>query len=412
MIKVTDWLNNVTTYTYDFAGNLSKTTYPNGYTITYQYDEANRLKSIVDAKPDGTVNAAYGYTFDQLGNRTITSYYQPLNAIPPSSTSSYTHEKDNRLLTAGDITFGYDNNGNLTTKTVGSNVTNYTWDYDNMLTQVVGGGNTYVYKYDGFESRVSRIENSAETRYVVNPRGLSKILAETDATGNITAYFAYGLGLISKITPSDQAYYYHFDGIGNTIAMTDSTGAIVNKYAYDEFGKVLNQEETISNPFKYVGQFGVMDEENGLFYMRARYYDSEIGRFVSKDPKGFEGGSNLYSYVQGNPLNFVDPPGEGPIAVGACVVLTIGDAIYTGYSINKLQKEIEELRGMNEKLNQECQKSNLSGKELEGYFDQINEIDRQIIKKLKEQTQTEMIGIYVGGAVLAIFCAASPFLPF
>jgi len=111
-------------------------------------------------------------------------------------------------------------------------------------------------------------------------------------------------------------------------------------------------------------------------------------------------------------LNFVDPPGEGPIAVGACVVLTIGDAIYTGYSINKLQKEIEELRGMNEKLNQECQKSNLSGKELEGYFDQINEIDRQIIKKLKEQTQTEMIGIYVGGAVLAIFCAASPFLPF
>jgi RHS repeat-associated protein len=85
---------------------------------------------------------------------------------------------------------------------------------------------------------------------------------------------------------------------------------MVNKYAYDAFGKVLNQEEAIQNPFKYVGQFGVMDEENGLFYMRARYYDSEVGRFISKDPIGFAGGDiNLYSYVQNNPTKYIDPFG-------------------------------------------------------------------------------------------------------
>jgi RHS repeat-associated protein len=169
---------------------------------------------------------------------------------------------------------------------------------------VVNGGNTYVYRYDGLGNRVARIENGVEKRYVGG-------LAETDASGNITAYYVYGLGLISKITPSGQAYYYHYDGVGSTIGMSDSLGNIVNKYAYDAFGKVLSQEEAVENPFKYVGQFGVMDEENGLLYMRARYYDPETGRFISKDPIGFAGGDiNLYSYVQNNPINFVDPKGE------------------------------------------------------------------------------------------------------
>ena len=195
----------------------------------------------------------------------------------------------------------YDNNGNLITKTLGSNITSYSWDFNDMLPQVTKDGNTYTYRYDALGDRVARIENGAETRYAGG-------LAETDSSGNITAYYVYGLGLISKITPSNQAYYYHYDGIGSTVAISDSTGAIVNRYAYDPFGQVVNQEETIPNPFKYVGQFGVMDEGNGLLYMRARYYDPEAGRFISKDPIGFAGGDiNLYSYVGNNPVNRIDP---------------------------------------------------------------------------------------------------------
>ena len=94
----------------------------------------------------------------------------------------------------------------------------------------------------------------------------------------------------------------------------------MNKYAYDAFGKVLSQTEAISNPFKFVGAFGVMDEGNGLLYMRARYYDPSTGRFISKDPIGWAGGLNLYGYVGGNPVNRIDPsglleglfPGQGP----------------------------------------------------------------------------------------------------
>ena len=73
--------------------------------------------------------------------------------------------------------------------------------------------------------------------------------------------------------------HYHYDNIGSTIAITDSSGAIVNKYAYDAYDKVLSQVEGVANPFKFVGAFGVMDEGNGLPYMRARYYDPATGRF-------------------------------------------------------------------------------------------------------------------------------------
>jgi RHS repeat-associated protein len=84
---------------------------------------------------------------------------------------------------------------------------------------------------------------------------------------------------------------------------------MVNKYAYDEFGNVLNSQEAVTNPFKYVGQFGVMDEGNGLLHMRARYYDTGVGRFISKDPIGYWGGINPYAYVANNPINFSDPSG-------------------------------------------------------------------------------------------------------
>ncbi len=124
-------------------------------------------------------------------------------------------------------------------------------------------------------------------------------------------HYIYGFGLMAMVTPSDEVYCYHYNATGSTVAMTDSSQTMVNKYTYDPFGKVTNQEETIiSQPFKFVGQFGVMTEPNGFYYMRARYYDPNVGRFISEDPIGFEGGDvNLYAYVGNNPVNLVDPNG-------------------------------------------------------------------------------------------------------
>jgi RHS repeat-associated protein len=313
LITVTDWLNNVTSYEYDPAGNLIKKIYPNGSNIINEYDDANRLTGVLDYNPPNlTVNSTFNYTLDALGNREEISFYQPLDVMPSPQALNCTYGYDNRLLeTYGSTTYTSDANGNLISKTGGSPAT-YTWYYNNILTDVaVSGGNTYHYKYDGLGNRVSKRVNTTETRYIVDPLG-SRVLAEIDGSGTITAYYVYGHGLLSKITPSGQAYYYHYDGLGSTIAITDLSGAIKNKYAYDTYGKVLNQVEDpqVPNPFKYIGEYGVMDDGNGLLYMRARYYDPEVGRFINKDPIGFGGGDlNLYAYAGNNPVNFVDPVG-------------------------------------------------------------------------------------------------------
>jgi RHS repeat-associated protein len=133
-------------------------------------------------------------------------------------------------------------------------------------------------------------------------------MADVDSNG-VTHKYIYGKGLLAVETSSAR-YCYHFDGTGNTVAITDMTQAIVNSYAYEPFGQILSQQETVTQPFKYVGQYGVMAEPNGLYYMRARYYDPTVGRFISEDPLGFGGGDvNLFAYVSNNPIGAIDPYG-------------------------------------------------------------------------------------------------------
>ncbi len=135
-------------------------------------------------------------------------------------------------------------------------------------------------------------------------------MAEADGNNVITKYYIHGAGLLAMVTPANAVYTYHFNAVGSTVAMTDSTQVMVNKYAYDPFGNVVNQVEAVSQPFKFVGQYGVMTEPNGFYYMRARYYDPEVGRFISEDPSGFEGGDvNLCAYASNNPVLLIDPLG-------------------------------------------------------------------------------------------------------
>jgi RHS repeat-associated protein len=83
------------------------------------------------------------------------------------------------------------------------------------------------------------------------------------------------------------------------------------KYTYDSFGKLTASTGSLVNPFQYTARES--DSETGLYYYRARYYDSSTGRFLSEDPIGLEGGNNFYRYAQNSPLNWIDPSGNGPI---------------------------------------------------------------------------------------------------
>jgi RHS repeat-associated protein len=317
------------TYHYDDANNLKRVDYPNPngtYTTYDDYDTRNRLTAMTNHGKDDSVISTYAFTLDGVGNRTQTDLNETLMPSYNSATTNYVNDPGNILASADGTTYTHDYNGNRTSKTNGTNVTNYTYDPLNRLTQVaVGGGLKTQYIYNGLGQRVGKIENGTQqTNYLIDPNGiLPQVLEERDGNNELIAFYVYdGTGLVAKVNQVHQYYFYHYDGLGSTIAITDSDGEVVNSYAYSPEGLVGVPEtspKTIPNPFQYVGRFGVMAEGNGLYYMRARYYDPEVGRFINKDPIGYAGGLNLYGYVGNNPVSLVDPlglvliPKRGPI---------------------------------------------------------------------------------------------------
>lgn len=88
--------------------------------------------------------------------------------------------------------------------------------------------------------------------------------------------------MMAMVTPAGQSYTYHYNGIGSTVAMTDDAQTIVNSYAYDPYGNIVAQTEQIPQPFTFVGKHGIMSEPDGFYFMRARYYDPQVGRFISE----------------------------------------------------------------------------------------------------------------------------------
>jgi RHS repeat-associated protein len=305
LTTVTDWLGGQAIFAYDQDGRPATFTQFNGVPTTYTYDAAGRLTAI------SSPVASFQFTLDGDGNRIISNESQPLTPSASTGVSAvYTYNaQKNRLLSAGPImplTYAYDNEGQL----VSSGGTCLTFDYNHRLIEI---GNDTTFSYDGRGNRLIATRAGLVTHYIYDPWG--NLIAQADGSNNITAKYVYGKGLLAMTTASGR-YCHHFNANGNTSALTDMNQNIVNSYAYDPFGQILAQQETVAQPFKYVGQYGVMAEPNGLYYMRARYYDPSVGRFVSEDPLGFGGGDvNLYAYVRNNPVKLVDPSGKNPILI-------------------------------------------------------------------------------------------------
>jgi len=335
--SVLDWVNaNPTTYTYDAAGNLTRITRPNGTEAIYTYDRAARLTGIREQKTDGTLICSYGYTLDGAGRHTEVNANVPITGALPQDDIQYTYDVANRMLTAGTATYAYDNNGNRTTLTDGSATTNYTWNDENMLTGVTPStGSPVTYLYDGLNNRIGKTAGGITTRYILDLAvDMSRVLAETDASGNVIAYYVYGLGLINRISAGSSQAFYHFNNRGDTMALTNSSGAITDSYFYDEYGRRLNTSGSTPNPFTFVGMHGVMDEGNNLFFMRARYYDASAKRFINEDPLSFQGGDwNLFTYVRANPLMRIDP-------IGLAEMKEISEKEFETYLINEPKSKI------------------------------------------------------------------------
>ena len=277
------------------------------------------------------------YTYDSMGNRLSMA----TTTGNVSSTVIYTYDAGDRLLSAGGTTYTYDNNGNLIGKNEVNGTTLYGYDDAGRLTGVsLPGGTSIEFAYDGDGNRLSKSVNSGNTTestdYVWDVNGgLPQVLTETGGEG--TALSLYGLQRISMTDSSGEQIYYQYDGLGSVRGLSDDSGNTVARYSYDAFGEpdlITGQED---NNFLFTGE--QMDSETGLIYLRARYYDPETGRFISKDPfTGFAtvpSSLNRYTYVQNNPALYTDPSGKNPLAaIGLAGVY--GASANTGWYIGEM----------------------------------------------------------------------------
>jgi RHS repeat-associated protein len=325
---------------YDALSRRTSLTRPNGVNTTYAYDPISRLTSILHKLGTATIDGAT-YTYDSAGNRktrtdkrlntTLTygydNIYQLLSAKQGSATketytydlvgnrlsslgvSPYSYNSSNELTALPSGSYSYDNNGNTKTKPDG---TQYTWDIENELTQVVlpGTGGTVNFKYDPFGRRIQKSSpqngTTTTTNYVYDGRNL---LEELDVSGNVLARYTQGQNVDEPMTQLriGATSYYHQDGLGSVTSLSNSTGSLANTYSYDSFGRLTASTGTVTNPLWYTGR--EFDSGTGLYFYRARYLDSTTGRFLSEDPLGFWAADNFYPYVHNSPATYLDPLG-------------------------------------------------------------------------------------------------------
>ena len=284
------------------------------------------LNRLVQATNPLPANPLENYGYDAVGNRTNSN-----------QNGASVFNQGNQLLEDANFTYQYDNNGNMTRKTakVGGAVTIYDYDAENRLARVATAIRTVNYKYDGLGRRVEKEvidAGTATTRYVYDNED---ILLELSGANSIVARYTHGPGIDEPLImeKNGQSFYYHGDGLGSITEITNQSGAVVQRYAYSSFGKIESQlDANFVQPYTFTAR--ELDLETGLYFYRARSYDSLTGRFLQEDPSRYFGGNvNFYPYVPNNPLTSVDPSGNIVQLLSPDTYLDLG---FLGYDIYRI----------------------------------------------------------------------------
>jgi len=302
--QVSDWVGGTTNLTYDDVGRLSSLVRPNGVTANYTYDKDGRLIGITE-QGSGMLSSV-ALTRNGLGNITTATRNVPLLLEFTMSTQTFSYNGANQV--SG---FTYDKMGRLTQDDTHA----YAWDLASRLTSYTAGGNTTNFTYDGLGMRISRTSGGTTQQYIWNYAFALPSISVVRQGGSDLRYYIHlpGGRLLHSIGAADNTrHFYHFDEMGTTLFLTNDSGAITDSYGVTPYGMVTASTGTTDNPFTFIGAYGVMEEgDTGLYYMRARYYDSLNGRFISPDPvKSIHPEQiNSYQYAQENPVRYADPSG-------------------------------------------------------------------------------------------------------
>ncbi|EPR11512.1 RHS repeat domain-containing protein [Ruminiclostridium papyrosolvens] len=418
------------TYQYDANGNRQSLTYSTGNKTTYMYNIANQLDSITNTK-NGTILSSYIYQYYLDGNQAsktdnkgkTTSYkYDGLgrltNEIPSDepavsyayddsnnrktmtingkSVTNYTYDKSNRLLAETTeenselniARYNYDNNGNTickTTEKISPTIPDQTTEvnlstggeqettdltlneYDgfNQLIKTSTGDVTAEYSYDGTGLRTSKNVNGTVTNQIWDG---DQIALETDESGKIKNKYVRGINLIYGEDELANKKFYLFNGHGDVTQLTDTSGSVIKNYDYDAFGNEKNPDPSDTNVFRYSGEY--FDKETGTIYLRARYYDPGIGRFITEDSvwskrinlfnvtedvqyTNLTGGIyrksekqqyviddplslNLYTYCYNNAVMYCDPDGHFAIQAVCAAIGGVAGWYFGDYVAKKL----------------------------------------------------------------------------
>lgn len=377
LTQVTDPQGRATGYTYDASGLRTRLSLPNGIQVNYTYDALNRMTGLTQQRTSQQPFASYAYTLDPVGNRTKVTELDgsstqwgydnadrltgettrnPANTITSQASYSYdpvgnrasmtkngqstvySYNALDQLVSAGGAQYTYDGRGNLTTMRDGGSTSTFGYDAANRMTSASGPAGSATFAYDADGRRVRQTAGGVVTNYLWDEQtALGDVVLETNGAGaTVASYVMGGCGsgqcascnasstcgngseLISQTRGGSVSFYLH-DGQQSVRALADLSGNITDRYTYDAFGALLNQQGTNLNPYRYTDQ--QYDAVTGLYSLRARYYSPTTGRFQSRDlvdaPLTDPTEMNRYEYARNNPINFFDPSGLSAGAIAA-----------------------------------------------------------------------------------------------
>ncbi|MHB8468190.1 MAG: RHS repeat-associated core domain-containing protein [Gaiellaceae bacterium] len=339
-------------FSYDGNGNRTQIAYPNGVSEVLQYDDAGRITRVYAEKPLGSGNILTSFTYSYNVGTTDTSLRQTMTALyagSPASTSYYCYDGLSRLVSADTASatcpnasaayqYTYDSAGNMTSKTINGTTTNYTVNAANQLTNTghsfdsngsqtadpgtftnttyntldqatsitPTGGSAFSLAYAGL-NQANRVTNGAISQ-------INDQLGLNQDTGSPNTFFTRDPGGAMLGERHSGSYYYLHDGLGSTVAVTDSSGTIVATYKYDPYGNNTATTGSLYQPIRYAG--GYWDQNTptheALYKYGQRYYDPTLGRWTQPDPINNPldlHGWNGYTYAGDDPVNNTDPSG-------------------------------------------------------------------------------------------------------